>query len=259
MDYRRRKIVNLAFLFMLALLTGCSSSKFTANMSADERFNLAKELLDKGDCLPAKTQFQILVLNYPGTQIADKSQFYLAEAHYCIKEYILAAAEYEKMVRNYPQSEFADDAQYKVGMCYYELSPGYALDQQYTMQALIEFQRFLEEYPGSELRLEVERKLTESRYKLAKKEFRNAALYRKLGYCYSAIIYFDEFLKNYYDTEFAEEALFRKGECLIKLERWGEAQEVLEEFVQKYPSSRFIKMALEQVNEAKKRHETNGQ
>ncbi len=250
--------IHLAYLLPFLLLIACSSNKFKANMSSDERFQLAKELLDKGDFLPAKTQFQILVLNYPGTQIADKSQFFLAESHFGLKEYILAAAEYEKMIRNYRQSELVDDAQYKVGMCYYELSPGFALDQQYTMQAIVEFQRFLEEYPGSELRPEVERRYAESRNKMAKKEFRNAILYRKMGYCYSAVIYFNEFLKNYYDTEYAEEAHYRKGECLIKLKNWEEAKEVLQEFLEKYPSSRFAKTALEQVDLAKKEHATNG-
>ena len=258
MNYNRFRIIHFVLLLTLLFLAACSSAKFKANMAADERFQLAKELLDKGDYLPAKTQFQILVLNYPGTQIADKSQFYLAEAHFGLKEYILAAAEYKKMIRNYPQSDLADDAQFKVGMCYYELSPGYALDQQYTLLAIVEFQRFLEEYPNSELRPDVEKKLSESRNKLAKKNFKNGNLYRKLGYYRSAVIYFDELLKNYYDTEFAEEGLYRKGECLLKLQEWEEARGILEEFVQKYPSSRFITLALEQIDEAKKQHATNG-
>lgn len=228
-------------------------------MTPEERFAAAKELLDQGDYIPAKTQFQILILNHPGTDIADDSQYFLAEAHFGLKEYILAAAEYQKLIRNYPHSELVDDAQYKVGMSYYELSPGYALDQKYTMMAIVEFQRFLEDFPGSTLRQEVFEKLTEARNKLAKKDLKNGNLYRRQGFYQAAIIYFDELLANYYDTEHAEEALFRKGQCLYKMKDWAESQKILEDFVQKYPKSHFVPLAQEQIDTAIQKHSSNGQ
>ncbi len=248
------------YLIILILLTSvaCSSHKFASNMAMDERFEEAMKLLEKGEYLGAKTQFTILVLNYPGTKIADKAQFYLAESHFGLKEYIIAAAEYAKLGRNYPQSNFIDDAQYKIGLSYYNLSPGYALDQNYTRQAVKEFQQFLEEFPTSDIRPKVEELLTTSRNKLAKKEFKAGNQYRKLGNYRAAIIYYDEFLKVYYDTDFAEEALFRKGESLNKLENWEEAQKTFEEFVKKYPESKFITLVYNSLNLLKSKTPTNG-
>jgi len=223
-------------------------------MTPEERFDAAKKYYDKEDYMRAKTQFQILVMNYPGTKIADKAQFHLAESHFGSKEYILGAAEYEKMIRNYPSSDYVDDAQFKLGMCYYELSPGYALDQKYTYSAINEFQRFLEEYPNSDLKPEVEEKLFECRNKLAKKDFRNGDLYRKMAYYEAAIVYFDEVLQNYYDTDVAEDALYWKGECLMKLQKWEEAEQVFQIFVAKYPESRFVSSVKDGLRDIQKKN-----
>ncbi len=208
-------------------------------MTPEERFDAAIEIFEKKEYSKAKVQFQILTLNYMGTLIADKSQYFLAESHFGLKEYIIAASEYEKLVRNYPRSEFVDDAQYKLGLCFYELSPIYSLDQKYTIMALNELQKFLEEYPGSNLKSEGEKILAKCRAKLAKKDFRNAEQYRKSSFFSAAIIYYDEVLDNFYDTPYAEEALYRKGFCLMKLQKWEEAQQLYEVFLAKYPDSRF--------------------
>jgi outer membrane protein assembly factor BamD len=220
-------------------------------MTPEERLKVAKKLLEKGDYYDAKTQFTILALNYPGTPIADEAQYYLAESHFGLKEYILAAAEYEKLVRNYPQSEFVDDAEYKVALCYYKLSPHYALDQKYTRMAIEKFQQFLEDFPNSPLKSEAEKRLRELRNKLAKKEFKNAELYRKLQFYQSAIIYYDEVLNNYYDSPYAEEALFRKGESLLKLKKFSEAEKVFEIFLQKYPKSSFLPAVRKYLKQAR--------
>jgi len=81
--------------------------------------------------------------------------------------------------------------------------------------------------------------LSASRMKLAKKEYKSADLYRKMAEYQAAVVYFDGVLNNYYDTPFAEEALFRKGECLMKLKQWQEALKVFEVFLEKYPQSRL--------------------
>ena len=243
------RFTQVGLLSFLIISIGCSSNKINPNVTPEERYDIAMKLLEKGSYMKARTQFQILTLNYPGTKIADKSQFQLAESHYGSKEYILAGSEYEKMVRNYPNSELVDDAQYKLGMCFYELSPNYQLDQKYTINAINEFQKFLEEYPTSELKDEVTSKLEESRMKLARKEFSNAEQYRRLGYYTPAVIYYDIVLQNYYDSPFAEEAMFRKGEVQMKLKKWEEAQKIFEVFVVKYRDGRFTPAAKDHLRD----------
>lgn len=231
---RRGGICLLAGLTVLTGLLACGSNKLRANLTNEERLAYAMELFRKKNYYDARTQFRIVTLNAPGSTFVDEAQYYLAECHYGMEEFITAAAEYEKLLRLYPQSEYLDDAQYKLGMCYYQLSPKADLDQKYTWQAIEEFQRFLDDYPTSDLRQEVVSKLNLTRDKLAKKEYRTADLYRRMAYYESALIYYDGVLNRFYDTRYYEPALFFKAEALTKLERYSEARESLRTLLDKY-------------------------
>ena len=241
---------HLLILPLIALVAfsgmNCSNRKLRKGLPAEERLALAKKMFEKGRYLDAKTEFQVLVVSGAGTAIADEAQFYLAECYYHLKDYVTAVAEYERLIRMFPNSPWVDDAQYKIGMSYFKLSPNPGLDQEFTKKALQAFQVFLEDYPDSELRPEVEERMRQCREKLAEKEFRAGVLYRKMGYHKSALIYFDSVLEEYYDTSWAEKALYWKAKELEKLGEPDKALETYQVFVRRYPQSR----RLEEVREA---------
>jgi outer membrane protein assembly factor BamD len=239
-----RCILNRLFLLNFALIVfACGGNKARPNMPNDERFALAMKLFNKKDYYEARTQFRIVILNAPGSTIVDEAQFYLAECHYHMDEFLLGASEYERLLKLYPRSAFLDDSQYKLALCYDRMSPKSDLDQKYTLKAIQEFQRFLEDYPTSEFVEEVEKKLFRARAKLAKKEFDTGNLYRKMTLCEAAIYSFDDVLNHYYDSQYAEPALFYKGECLFKTERRDEAKTALETLLEKFPKSSFASQA----------------
>ncbi len=240
----KRKIVGILFLLSLAGLVACGGSRNLKRMTLQERLSYAKKLFDDGKYLQAKTQFQIIVLNNPGSSVVDMAQFYLAESYFHLKEYITAAAEYEKLLNLYPRSAYVDDAQYKLGLAYYKLSPKADLDQKYTYRAIDEFQRFLEEYPQSEFVPKVAAMLQKCREKLAKKEFISGNLYRKMGYYRSAVIVFDEILSRYYDTSYAEDAYYWKAYCLTKIGKYAEARDNVQALLAKYPKTKFRERAV---------------
>ncbi|MFQ5602017.1 MAG: outer membrane protein assembly factor BamD [bacterium] len=261
------KVKSLLKLFYLCLiflfiLTSCHSYKIKTNISADERFELAKTMFKNKDYFDAKTQFKILTLNNPGAKYIDEAQYFLGECHFNMKEYILAADEYNRLLRKYPRSQWIDDAQFKIAFCDFKLSPKPSLDQKYTLEAVENFQRFLEDFPDSELRPEAEKMLKMCRTKLAEKDFKTGELYRKLSDHYAALVYFNSVLESYYDTKFAQAALFWKGESLYKLDRKTEAAEVFKEFIQKYTRSKYRMKAIERFKELKvalkSAHETDG-
>ena len=241
MGNRWRILVVIFVVLLVAGFWGCHGKRVNLReLTPEEQFAYAKQIFDKKDYHEAKTQFTIIVLNNPGGRIIDKAQFYLAETYYNLKEHILAVAEYEKLIRSLPQSPYVDDASYKVGMCYYRLAPGYGLDQEYTHKAISRFQQFLEDYPDSELKTEAEARLAECRNKLARKEFKTGELYRKMGYYRSAIISFDAVIENYYDTEFADDALYWKGECHRRVGEWEASEEAFQNLLAKYAQSPWI-------------------
>jgi len=232
--------------------SGCGNSVLKKNLTAEERFDVALKMFRKGDYFNARTQFKIITLNHPGSSVVDKAQFYLAECHFGLKEYLLAAEEYRKVIRLYPRSDLVDDAQFKVALSYYKLSPKAPLDQDYTMKAIQEFQRFLEDYPESDLVPEAEKKLKELRTKLAKKDYDAATIYRKMAYYESALIYYDSVLQSYYDTKYADDALYWKGVMHRELRQYKEARSAFEMFLKKYPNSKFarrVQTYLKEVSE----------
>jgi outer membrane protein assembly factor BamD len=250
----------LLFAFISFIFGHCG--KETVNlreMSPEQQFEYAKSIFDKRDFNKAKLQFTIVVMNNPGSLVIEKAQFFLAESYYNLKEYILAIEEYEKLIRSLPQSPYVDDARYKIGMSYYKLAPGYALDQEYTKKAISQFQLFLEEFTSSDLKDEVNQRLQECRSKLAKKEYKNGELYRKMSSFRAALISFDRVLEQYYDTEFAVDALYWKGECHRKLEEYQEAENAFQELLTKHRQSQYAKRAEDKLKSLKEKGQKRAQ
>ena len=239
------------FAFLIAILAGCGKHKIKPNISNEERMKIAEKMFNDGDYLDARTQFRIVILNSPGGSLSDKAQFYYAECHFKVKEYILAIAEYEKMTRIYANSEYVDDAQFQIGMSYYKLSPKAALDQAYTEEAIEAFQRFLEDNPGSELIPKANDFMSKCREKLAQKNFKNGESYRKRALYRSALVYYDYVLDNYYDTKFAERSLWEKAECYRQLGEEEQAEKFYKLFLEKYPKNSKVEKAKDFLSSSK--------
>jgi outer membrane protein assembly factor BamD len=247
-------VVKCLAVVSLMAIVGCHKDVvLRRELSPEDQFANAKAIFDKRDYYKAKMQLLVVVLNNPGHRIIEQAQFYLAESYFYSKEYDAAIEEYEKLIRSLPQSPFVDDARYKVGMCYFKTSPGYALDQENTWKAIAQFQYFLEEFPNSELRPEVEQRMVECRTKLAKKVFKTGELYRKMGYFRASLLSFDSVLQTYYDTEWADDAMYWKGVCYMKLQEWENGENVLAEFLQKYKDTPMSRKATQLLRDIQKK------
>ncbi len=249
------------FVLLIFLLSGCYSKKVSlSGLTPEEQLEYAMKYFNRRDYYNAKMQFTIVVLNNPGHRIIGKAQYYLAESYYHLKDYIMAVGEYQKLIKSLPNSEYVDDAFFKIGMCYYKLAPSYGLDQEYTQKAISQFQLFLEEYPESELKGQVEKMLSECRDKLAKKEYKTGELYRKMGYYRAAIISFDSVLEKYYDTPYSDDASYWKGESYRRMGEWDQAEEAFNTLMSKYPQSPFVlkaKLKLDNIKENKAKQKAN--
>jgi len=161
----------------------------------------------------------------------------------------MAIGEYQRLVREYPNSPLVDDAQYKIGECYYEISPNFRLDQEYTKKAITEFMRFIENYPNSELVSQALEKIRDLNNKLARKDFEAAKQYKRLKEYNAAIIYYDYVIQNFPDSKYVIDAYFHKGECLYELEEYAAAKEIFESFIRLFPNHQLIKDAREYIEE----------
>ncbi len=225
----------LILLTSAVLLISCSSGVDTATMTADEHYEYAKSLYDDEDYLDAITEFQAILLQYPGSKINDDAQFYLGMSYYNEEQYILAAYEFSKLIREIPASPYVSEAQFMLANSYYELSPDYRLDQTYTEKAVKEFQAYIDFFPTSPKVKEAEQKIDELHNKLAHKDFATAVLYEKMDYYFAAIEYFTSVINKYYDTEYAPKALLKRIEVHLRLHDKKNAKKDIKTFLNRYP------------------------
>lgn len=233
---------NILILFLAAvLLYSCSSSVDTINMNPEERLAYAIKLYQDEDYEEAVKEFEAIILQYPGSSIVDDAQYYLSMTRFQRKEYILAAYQFSKLIKGMPSSEFLADAQFMLAQCYYELSPNYSLDQQYTKKAVEEFQVFIDVFPLNPKVSEAETKIKELNEKLALKAFDTARIYWKLEYYTAALKYYDEVLEVYHDTKYAPLALYNKIKLLVERKRNPQAISEAQKFLEKYPDDENYK------------------
>ena len=107
------------------------------------------ENLEREKYLQAQTDFKYVVMRGTGTDLGDDAQYYLGEAYFRNKEYLLAVAEYEKLTRRMGFSPFVEDARFKICEAYRIESPKYYHDQEYTKKSLERYQEFLDDFPES--------------------------------------------------------------------------------------------------------------
>ena len=81
----------------------------------------AFDLLKEGRYEQARAGFEKFLAEYPGSELAGHSQYWLGETYYVTQKYDGALAAFQKAVSQYPQSRKLPDALLKVGYCRYEL------------------------------------------------------------------------------------------------------------------------------------------
>jgi outer membrane protein assembly factor BamD len=216
---------------------GCSASLDTANLTSEERLNFAMSLYNNETYDEAITEFQSILLQFPGSQVADDAQFYLAQSRFKRDEFILAAYEFSRLIQSMPASEFVPESQYMLAECYYRLSPDFSLDQTYTTKSIQEYQVFIDFFPADKRVPEAEEKIRLMNDKLARKAYNAAYIYEKMEYYTAAIIYYNNVVETYHDTRFAPLAMYDKIRLLVDRNRNSEALREITKFLDRYPDN----------------------
>ena len=140
------KIVTMtnSFTEMYNLKNDKAGNKISANISPTEYKKIYIDALSSyqnGEFEKAIIGFAGLVMGDPMNDLADNSQYWLAECYYSQKEFKRAIAEFEK-VFTYSGTDKDDDAQLKIGLSYQSMGN--------VNKAREEFQRMIDYFPGSE-------------------------------------------------------------------------------------------------------------
>jgi tol-pal system protein YbgF len=86
-----------------------------------DNYQAAFELLKQQRYEPAALAFQQFLVSFPGSQLADNAQYWLAESYYVTDQFNDALAQFSIVINQYPDSRKVPDALLKMGYCNYEL------------------------------------------------------------------------------------------------------------------------------------------
>ena len=230
----KKQFLGIGILITLLLAGGCSTGKAGKDQEPQrektylERYDDALEAFESNKYYKSIEDFNYVVFNAPGSDIADDAQYYLATCHYELKEYLLAIDKYQQLLRRWPESDLYEDARFKIAECYYRQDPGYQRDDEYAVRAIRAYQDFIEEYPFSDYRDEAEARIKELRTGRAKKIFEAGELYMILREWKAAVITFEEIVNRYYDTGLLNRTYLKMSRCYYNMEDPENAVRMLE-------------------------------
>ncbi|UYN88078.1 MAG: outer membrane protein assembly factor BamD [Cyclobacteriaceae bacterium] len=257
--------------FILVLFVGVSCSKFRKiekNPDWRVKYEAASRYYDKKDYYKASVLFEQVMPIIRGLPEAEKAQFYLAYCQFHEKLYLLASEQFKTFYETYGRSTLAEEARYMYAYSLFRSSPGSNLDQTGSIEAMASMQEFLNRYPNSKYRDQALDVIFTTQDRLDQKGFDNAKQYYRMRQYKAAIVALKNFQDNFPDSKHLEEARYLIIASQYKLaeqsiyskqrERYQEVVNTYIDFIDRYPSSAYLKDAekmyvesLEKLNKLK--------
>ena len=254
----------LVIVALLSIVLSCNNQYSTAMKSADKKLILetANQLYAQKKWSKAIALYDRLPNLVAGTEDAPEVVYKTAYANYYDKNYRLAGHQFKSFSVTFPQDERREDAAYMSAICYYEDSSEYNLDQTGTESAINALQDFLNNYPNSEKREDINKKIEELTYKLEFKHYEHAKQYFKIGDYRAAVTSFENLLEEFPSTklkgksfDYIMKAKYELGMHSIydlKKDRIESAIAFSKEVEKEFPNSNSTKEALSMRNRLNK-------
>lgn len=212
--------------------------------SEEERLAVARRMLDEGEYAAATELLRTYVANNVGSGDVDQAIYLLGLAHLKTKDWQGATSEFERLLRDYPESDSSAAARFGLAESRFAQSRPPEYDQEHTQQALDEWQRYLQDFPGHWQNDAARERILACRTRLADKLMRTGRLYLKLSQWGPARVYFEKVANDYQDTVWVPEAQMGLAICDAKEGLVDAAIARLQDIEQRYPGTPIGKAAL---------------
>jgi outer membrane protein assembly factor BamD len=180
-------------------IVGCAAHTLPPIENADT-LATARQLIDRRDFTSAIEMLRGYVDRNTGREDVDAAIYLLGEAHLKAKEPALAQVEFERLLRDYPESDSNAAASFQLGAALEAQSRSEDFDQEFTMRALDQYERYQREYPSHSKIAEAQAKVASLRSKLARKLTNTGNLYIRLRQPEAARAYFQRVKDDFSDT-----------------------------------------------------------
>lgn len=241
----------LLLLSLVLLLAGCSEfNRALKSTDAAYKMQVAEKYYNNGGYDRAIPLLEELVMIQRGRAEAERVNYMYAKAYYLMKDYTLGGYYLSNFVRTFPSSQYAEECAFLTAMCSYRNSPEYELDQGETRMAIDQLQLFLVRYPATSLKDSCNNLIDALRDKLELKAWKAAYQYYHMRNYQAASVTFKNFLREWPNTKFREDALWltlRADHALAqnsvesrKRERIQEAIRSFRNFADAFPQSGLL-------------------
>jgi tol-pal system protein YbgF len=129
--------------------TVATQSRTPAGVNPTALYDQAYGDYTRGKFDIARQGFTEYLKSFPGSDLADNAQYWLAECFYSVEQYPAALAEFQRVSDQYPNSDKLTAAIYKAGKCFEALGE--------KDKAVVQYELLVQKYPNSpEARLAAE-------------------------------------------------------------------------------------------------------
>lgn len=245
---------------LIALLLVSSCGKFyklEKSTNWDELYEAANKYYQQEEYNKAIILYDKVLPVIRGSEKSELAEFNYAYAHFQTKRYIEAAGYFKKFFDTYNRSPMAEEAFFMHAYSLYLDAPDYNLDQRSSREAVNAIQMFINRFPSSDSYERAMGMITDLQERFEEKAYREAKMYYKLteglfpGDFYRAcIVSFQNFAKNYPDSDHNEELAFRLVEVSHtyadnsvfnkKEERLKQSLEFGKNFERRFPGSDYV-------------------
>jgi outer membrane protein assembly factor BamD len=245
------KYIVIAIVLSLAAFSCSDYNKILKGNDYDLKYKTALDLYHKGQCLKALPLFDELVSMYRFTTKGEEVFYYYAQTSFCNGDFEIAEYYFKSFVKSYPKSKHAEECSFLAAICNERKSPRYNLDPSPTKEAIDEIQLFLNKYPESNYKDTCNFLMDKLRQKLERKYYEQAKLYFNTSNYKSAVVAFDNLIKDYPSNQYIEESMYYIVKANYnyannsieakKVERYSETTKSYLKFVDSYKNSKYLK------------------
>jgi outer membrane protein assembly factor BamD len=251
--FKNPRLFFVCFAVITVILTSSCSQykKVLKGTDIKLKYTTAVTLYNKGDFHRAMQLFDELLIYYRGSDTSEMINYYYAQCYFGDRDFLQAGFYFTKFTSTFPTSKYAEECQYMSAYCQYMYSPKYNLDQTISIDAIKEFQMFINAYPKSDKVPKCNELIDELRGKLERKAFEIAKLYYKIESYQSAVIAFKNLLKDFPDSKYLEVSYYyillsyynyaMESVENKKLERFNNAKDAYNALISTFPNSNYDK------------------
>ena len=233
----------ISILFILVSCSNIEDHKKQAIETDVDIYKRALLLIEENDYKSALDEFENLLLNYPFSDLAVKSEITSAYSLYEDNQIQKAINKLNSFIEMNPTGELTIYAHYLLGMCYYIQTSQKGRDASLSLKAINYFQIIESKYPNSKYAKDAKLKILYLKNRLAENELAVGKFYLKKNASGSAIKRFKVILEKFQNTSVIPETLYRLSEALLITGLKEEAQKSIAILNYNFPKNEWASLS----------------